>query len=199
MMGALPEFIYSMADDGIYVDLFASSAISHNTKSGIIRLEMVTQFPYQNDVTLKISNEKPLESKIRIRIPSWASKKMAVKVNGKKISTGNPGSYVTLNRQWKNGDAISFALPADFRMTKYEGEEKEYVGRYALEYGPVLMAYVNIKGENENLILQTDREKLLKNLIAIQGKPLHFSVKGITDFEYMPYFEVQDEPFTCFP
>jgi hypothetical protein len=84
-------------------------------------------------------------------------------------------------------------------MTKYEGEEKEYIGRYALEYGPVLMAYVNMKGEKENLILQSDREKLLKNLKAIPGKPLHYTVKGINDFVFMPYFEVQDEPFTCFP
>jgi DUF1680 family protein len=199
MMGALPEFIYSIADDGIYVDLFAPSAIRHNTKTGTIRLEMVTQFPYENDVTLKISTDKPLYSKIRIRIPSWASKKMPVNINGKVISTGNPGSYVTLNRQWKNGDLISFTLPADFKMTKYEGEEKEYIDRYALEYGPVLMAYVNTKGEKDNLSLQISREKLIKNMKPVQGKPLHYSVSGTRDFEIMPYFEVQDEPFTCFP
>ena len=199
MMGALPEFIYSIADDGIYVDLFAASSINHKTKAGTIKLDMATQFPYSNDVTLKIGTDKPHFSKIRIRIPSWASKKMPVKVNGKVFISGAPGTYITINRQWKEGDVISFSLPASFRMTKYEGSEKEYIGRSAIEYGPVLMAYVNIKGEKENLILQSDREKLLKNLTAIPGKPLHYSVKGISDFEIMPYFEVQDEPFTCFP
>ncbi len=199
MIGALPEFIYSVADDGIYVDLFAPSSITHRTGKGTINLEMVTQFPYDNKVELTVNTDNPIEVKIRIRIPSWATEKMRVKVNGKTIVNGNPGTYITLSRQWKNGDVISFKLPATFRTTQYEGEEKEYIGRFALEYGPILMAYVNTKGEKENLTLKSDRDKLLKNMKPVPGKPLHFSVAGITGFEFMPYFEVQDEPFTCFP
>ncbi|MBP1666860.1 MAG: hypothetical protein H6Q23_1720, partial [Bacteroidetes bacterium] len=199
MMGALPEFIYSLTDDGIYVNLYTTSSIRNITQEGALKLEMVTRFPYENGVTLKISTDMPHFSKIRIRIPSWASKKMTVKVNGRVFISGAPGTYITINRQWKDGDVISFSLPASFRMTKYEGADKEYIGRSAIEYGPVLMACVNMKGEKENLILQSDREKLLKNLKAIPGKPLHYTVKGINDFVFMPYFEVQDEPFTCFP
>ncbi|HRC88806.1 MAG TPA: glycoside hydrolase family 127 protein [Bacteroidales bacterium] len=198
MIGALPEFIYSVADDGIYVDLFAPSTITHRTGNGTITLKMVTQFPYDNKVELTVNTDYPIEAKIRIRIPSWAAKKMAVNVNGKTIINGNPGTYITLSRQWKNGDVISFTLPATFRTTLYEGEEKEYIGRFALEYGPVLMAYVNMKGEKDNLTLKYDRDKLLKNMKPVPGKPLHFSVAGITGFEFMPYFEVQDELFTCF-
>ncbi len=199
MIGALPEFIYSVADDGVYVDLFAPSTITHRTNNGTITLKMVTQFPYDNKVELTVNTDNPNEAKIRIRIPSWAAKKMAIKVNGKTIINGNSGTYITLSRQWKNGDVISFKLPATFRTTQYEGEEKEYIGRFALEYGPILMAYVNTKGEKENLTLKSDRDKLLKNMKPVPGKPLHFSVAGITGFEFMPYFEVQDEPFTCFP
>ncbi len=121
MMGALPEFIYSIADDGIYVDLFASSSIKHTMKTGTMTLKMITQFPYDNKVQLTVNTDDPPESKIRIRVPSWAAKKMPVKVNGKLIVSGNPGTYVTLNRQWKNGDVITFTLPMDFRMTEYAG------------------------------------------------------------------------------
>ena len=199
MMGALPEFIYSVADDGIYVDLFAPSSVKHTMKTGTMTLKMITQFPYDNKVQLTVNTRDPLESKIRIRVPSWAIKKMPVKVNGKTILSGNPGTYVTLSRQWKNGDVISFTLPMGFRMTEYSGEDKEYHGHYALEYGPILMAYVNLKGEKEKLSLQISPDKLIKNLKPVPGKPLHFIVSGISDFIFMPYFEVQDEPFTCFP
>ena len=198
MMGAIPEFIYSTADDGIYVDLFSASTVKHTTKAGTMILKMETQFPYNNNVRLIVNNDTPVESSIRIRVPSWAAKKMAVKVNGKTVVIGNPGTYVIIQRQWKNGDMISFTLPADFRMTKYDGADRDYLECYALEYGPVLMAYVNIKGETQNLILQTDRGKLLKNLKPVPDKPLHYTVAGISDFVFMPYFEVQDEPFTCF-
>jgi DUF1680 family protein len=199
MMGALPEFIYSVADDGIYVNLFSQSAITHTTKAGTISLKMITQFPYDDKVQLTISTETPVETKIRIRIPSWAAKKIPVSINGKLIAHGNPGTYLTLNRQWKEGDKISFSLPMNFRMTEYVGEEKAYFGKYALEYGPLLMAYVSMKGEKEKFSLPVSPDKLLKNLKPVPGKSLHYSVGNITEFEFMPYFEVQDEVFSCFP
>jgi hypothetical protein len=85
-------------------------------------------------------------------------------------------------------------------MTRYAGEEKEYLdGRYALEYGPILMAYVSMNGEKKDIRLPVAPEKLVKSLRPVAGKPLHFTVAGVRDFEYMPYMEVQDESFTCYP
>ncbi len=199
MIGALPEFIYSVADDGIYVDLFAPSDIKFTTNDGTMSVKMITQFPYDKSVKLLVNTETPVSSKIRIRVPSWASHEMPVMVNGKKLLTGKPGTYVTLSRQWKNGDNISFVLPMDFKFTKYTGEEQDPKhDRYALEYGPLLMAYLD-KGQNENMTLPVNPEKLIKILMPVEGKPLHFTLKGYKDLMYMPYFEVQDEPFTCFP
>lgn len=199
MLGALPEFIFSTADDGIYVNLFSQASIQHKTKSGTIILKMITQFPYDNKVDLTVSTENSLESRIRIRIPSWSAKKIPVRINGKLIAQGNPGTYLTLNRQWKDGDKISFSLPMNFRMTEYSGEEKAYHGHHALEFGPLLMAYVSLKGEKEKLSLPVSTDKLLKSLKPVPGKSLHYTVGNTPDIVFMPYFEVQDETFTCFP
>ena len=56
-----------------------------------------------------------------------------------------------------------------------------------------------MKGQKENLMLLTTHEKLIKSLKPVAGKPLHFIINGNPDFEYMPYLEIQDEPFTCYP
>lgn len=199
MIGSLPEFIYSLANDGVYVDLFAPSTIKFTNQSGTMSLKMATQFPYDPKVQLSVNTDKQIQSKIRIRIPSWAAKKMSIKVNGKIIAYGNPGTYVTLDRQWKNQDVISFVLPMEFKMTEYFGEEKEYHGRFSLEYGPVLMAYVNIDGQKDKLRLPTSSDKLIKSLKSLHGRPLHYAIDGFSNSEYMPYFEIQDESFTCFP
>jgi uncharacterized protein len=200
MMGALPEFIYSVAGDGVYIDLFASSTIGYSTQTGTMSLKMVTQFPYDKNVLISVNPDKPVNSRIRIRVPSWAVSDMQILINGKKVISGKPGTYVTLSREWKPGDSISFTLPMGFRMTRYTGEERDPAHeRYAMEYGPILMAYVNINGQNENLSLQIDAEKLIKSLKPVVGKPLHFILNGNRSFEYIPYFEVQDESFTCFP
>jgi DUF1680 family protein len=200
MMGALPEFIYSIADDGVYVDLFASSTIKFPVEKGIMTLNMKTRFPYDPKVELKVTVSDMAASRIRIRIPSWAAHDMQIDVNGKKMASGKPGTYVTISRQWKNDDVISFTIPMNFRITKYTGEEKETgYDRYALEYGPVLMACVSLKDPKDKLVLHVMPEKLAKSLIPVPRKPLHFTLEGDTGLEYKPYFEVQEEFFSCYP
>lgn len=50
--------------------------------------------------------------RINIRIPYWATKNVAIKVNGKlqHVDT-TPSSYATLHRSWKTGDTIQVSLP----------------------------------------------------------------------------------------
>ncbi len=105
---------------------------------------------------------------------------MPVKVNGRVITSGNPRTYVTLERQWQDGDLISFTLPASFRITKYDGIEKYYsdADHYAIEYGPVLKAWVNLKGEKEKFSLNAD-------IIA----DFNFEVStGKSNFKYSRFF-----------
>ena len=200
MAGALPEFIYSIANDGVYVDLFVPSTIKFSTQAGPMSLKMVTQFPYDQKVQLMVNVDGPLKSKVRIRVPSWASQNMPVKVNEDTIATGKPGTYVTVNRQWRKGDVISFTLPMDYKMTKYTGlEQSPNHERYALEYGPILMAYVSMQGRTSNIMLPVSPDKLISSLKPVPDKPLHFTVNETNDFEYMPYFEVQYGSFSCFP
>jgi len=142
-----------------------------------------------------------VEAKIRIRIPSWASKEMQVLVNGKRDVRGTPGTYATLLRTWKNGDVISFELPMGFRITRYEGLEDKYNDgqHYALEYGPLLMAAVKSTDLQTEIMIHAKAEKLIRNLESVSGKPLCFTINGNEDVQYKPYFEIGDEPFTCYP
>ena len=60
-------------------------------------LKMVTSFPYDQKFRLLVDVDKPSKSSIRIRIPSWAANEMTINVNGKKVISGNPGTYVSLS------------------------------------------------------------------------------------------------------
>ncbi|MDD4591898.1 MAG: glycoside hydrolase family 127 protein [Parabacteroides sp.] len=198
--GSLPEYIYSVAKDGVYVDLYSASEISYKTNNHAIRLKMSTQFPYDSKVDISVSSEQPAQSKIYIRVPSWAAGDMAVMVNGSEVGKGKPGSYLLIDRKWGNNDMISFTLPMSFRVTKYNGIEKGFEeGHYAIEYGPILMAMVGVKGKKINMEINASAESIKSMLKPIVGKPLHFAIEGDSEFEYWPYFEVQDQPFSCFP
>jgi hypothetical protein len=121
-------------------------------------------------------------------------------VNGNEAGSGMPGTYFEMESNWKNGDLISFTLPMDFRVTKYTGLEKGFEeNHFAIEYGPILLAMVGVKAKKSDIGVKATSELIKGMLRQVPGKPLHFAIEGNTEFEYWPYFEVQEEPFSCFP
>ncbi len=199
LFGALPEFIYTQADDGVYVDLFAASSFAWEQDGTPIKLTMQTEFPYSPEVDIEISTHKKMPCKIRIRIPSWCAGLMEIFINGEPFqTTGFPGSYVTLDRTWSNKDKIHFSLPMNFRFTRYKGNEPDFKDKnaYAIEYGPLLMAVIGDSVKNGCIELTTARE--FPNVEPTEENPLHFTAQE-GNLRLIPYYEVSDEPFTCYP
>lgn len=197
LLGSLPEHIYSLAQDGLYVNLFAASTIAWAQGGQPMKLTMATQFPYAPDVKMTVSAAKSTKTSIRVRVPAWAARAMPILVNGVSAATGQPGTYVTLRRRWSEGDTIAFTLPMEFKLTRYEGIERDPKHeRFALEYGPLLMAVV---GGRQEATLALHPEELIPRLRPQPGAPLHFTITGAGQHEYLPYWQVQDEVFTCFP
>lgn len=205
-LGSLAEFIFSLAKDnsGIYVNLFDTASITWLTKDGRnITIAMNTQFPFANDVQLNFTSpsQSPVAANINIRVPSWAASSMPISVNNRTTATGKSGSYISINRNWTSGDTISFILPAKYSLKQYTGEY-EIAGhtRYALEYGPVLMA---LTGAPVNASISVPGPELSSLIAQLQpvghGKPLHFTIPGYDAYEIMPYWQVAKQEFTCFP
>jgi len=201
MIGSLPEYLYSIAPDGLYVDLFAASEIVWQQNKQTLKVQMTTDFPFDNQVALRFSLAGPIASKIRVRVPAWSAKPMAIQVNGKLPAIGAPGTYITLDRTWKDGDTITFTLPAELHMTKYTGQEATAQNpRYALQYGPILLAAVGTGADSPEARFDYDSATLLARLKPQAGQPLHFSIAGEPDYSYIPYWEVPTKHnFTCFP
>ncbi len=58
VFGSLPEYIYSIAEDGIYVDLYAASEIKYLLQNKSMSLTMNTKFPYDSKVEMIVENEQ---------------------------------------------------------------------------------------------------------------------------------------------
>ncbi len=194
ILARLPEFLYSLASDGLYVNMYAASRITWKQNGSNVAVNTSAQFPYGTNVSMQLLLESPLDLKIRLRMPAWATGDVAVAINGKGGVTGVPGSYVTLSRMWSNNDTISFTIPIGFRLTKYTGFDR-HAGHdsYALQYGPLLMSLVG------GAHLEIAPGELIARLSSIAGSPLQFSVAGYPACKCAPYFQLQDETFTSFP
>ncbi len=143
LFSSLPEYIYSVAEDGLYVNLYEASSIKWRNGDQQLGLTMNSEFPFNPHIRLRISTVQPISMKLRVRVPAWAGKDMPVIINGQQVAVGKPGNYVVLDRRWKDGDSIAFTLPVDFRVIAYTGAD-QIPGhkRYSIFYGPIEMAVV---------------------------------------------------------
>jgi DUF1680 family protein len=223
MLGSLPEYIYSLAPDGVYVNLYEPSKLGCTLQGHGFQLDLETGFPYQNRVTIRVATFGENRMGLRLRVPGWMKQPMPVFVNGREFVTGEPGSYVLVDRNWKDGDVVTFDLAPELTLTRYRGADNfEWEYRYGLEYGPILMAFVGPLGLAELIragqipaktpdgIFTIDPEipvLVPQNpvepatwLHPIPEKPLHFSIDGCPLHTVMPYWQVPDgQTFTCFP
>lgn len=201
LYGMLPSLVYSLdaQDTGVTVNLFADSQITFAGHT--VRME--TDFPASDSVKLTLSAG---DYTLRIRVPGWASEEMTVYCNGEAVATGAPGSYVTLRRQWAQGDSLCFTLPRKLRTVRYEGMTVvNGYARYAVMHGPILMAFSGEKQElpahriawNEKAGKDPRANWNCTHWIGQLDEQGNFVSEELT---CMPYYQVPaGQEFTCFP
>ena len=201
ILGALPEFLYSLAPDGVYVDIYAHSEISCSCAGAPVTLTTETDQPTGGAVSIKVSVNWPTTFSLRLRVPGWAAGEVEIAVNGRPAASGKPGTYCSLERVWQNGDVVSFVLPMDFHVTRYRGSDRAPWGeRYAIERGPLLLAAAGpLNSGGRYLRLKVDPQNPSAWLEPITGQPGHYAVKGHPRYEYLPYHEIAEQTFSCYP
>lgn len=176
LAGLLPQFVYSYAENDVYVDLFAQSQAE--LPNGVT-LRTETNMPEDGHVKIVIEKaEHPV--KLHVRIPRWSVK------DGK--------SYYEIHSDVKAGDVFEYDFAFSLKTTRYTGGE-ELVGkeRWAVEYGPLLYAAM---GAPNPVSVAFDPEKPEK-WFTKNGKKL--ILKGDTRHEYWAYKNIHDEPFSVYP
>lgn len=201
LLGSLPEFLYSIAPDGLYVNLYAGSEISWKQDEALVRLSTETDQPTGGSVEIKMALPHPKHFVLRLRIPGWVKETVSIYLNQAPIAMGVPGSYCAIDREWADGDQITFKLPLELRVTRYQGADTiPGFDRYAIEYGPLLLALTGpLDFKGKYIRINQDPDTAMDWLEPVPGKPGHFWIKGRAGYSYMPYYEVEDQVFSCYP
>ena len=129
------DSIYFHDKDSLYVNLFIGSEVKWPQKK--LSVIQDTNFPEEEGTTLTVQTEKPTLMAMNIRIPYWATKGVAIKVNGKSAKvTATPGTYVELKRKWRQGDKVEVSLPMHLHISPAPGDQTVQ----APMYGPLVLA-----------------------------------------------------------
>ncbi len=95
-------------------------------------------FPFGEEVTLRLKLEAQETFTLRLLAPTWATGATCRLPDGEKVTFPAGPAWLDLNRKWKSGDVIK--LDFNFQTQLVQGEEV-YPGYAAIKYGPLVLAY----------------------------------------------------------
>jgi uncharacterized protein len=135
---SLPAYFYSTASDGIYVHLYDNSELRWKLDSGNpITIAQTTRYPWEGDVTMRVSPAQPEEFTLYTRIPGW-SRRSSVKVNGKAAGQPVAGEYLGLRRTWSANDLVEISFGMESQIVHACAAVADDTGRIAVQRGPVI-------------------------------------------------------------
>lgn len=131
------EQFYFEDGDALWVNLYAASTVT--SRDGAFTLTQETQFPCEDSVRLAVRCAQPVKLALKLRHPGWCER-LEVKLNGEPWpAKSQPSSYLTIKREWRDGDLIELHLPMRLRCEPLPHSERKQL---ALMFGPLLLAAV---------------------------------------------------------
>ena len=209
------DTIYFRDATSLYVNLFIASELKWKDKGLIVRQE--TKFPEEDTTRLTFKSEQPIKLALKVRYPAWAQSGITLTVNGKKETiNAQPGSYITVEREWKNGDTVQVQLPMSLHMEAMPDDPRVI----ALMYGPIVLAGdLGKEGLSHDAQYGPSAPQLgrvkpvevpafigkVKDALAkvkpVAGKPLTFRTSSLArpqDVTLLPFYKVFEQRYTVY-
>jgi DUF1680 family protein len=122
---------------GVYVNLYVPSRVTWRQGNARVTLTQQTSYPSIGETALQLKMDRAERFTVALRMPAWAGKQTAVRINGKPAGTAlTPGTWAELDREWKDGDLVELSIDMPLRLVPLDTEHKNLV---ALLCGPVAL------------------------------------------------------------
>jgi uncharacterized protein len=187
---------YYHSGEALWVNQFVASTVDWREKG--IRVEQDTAFPDPPDSRLTIHTATPQKFTLYLRIPEWTSPATPILLNGVRVAASlTPGSFLPIERTWKEGDTVRFEFPVALRARPMPDDPR----MVALEYGPLVLAAQT----HEELVFAGRPQRLLASARreSIAGPRFSIPIQEDKEVTLVPLNQIVDEPYgvylTCLP
>ncbi|MGO4910805.1 beta-L-arabinofuranosidase domain-containing protein [Leeuwenhoekiella sp. W20_SRS_FM14] len=217
------ELIYAKKKDALYVNLFIPSEVKWEEKNA--KLIQKTNFPEEATTELIWQSLKKTKATVHLRYPEWVNAgALKVYINGKlQDIVASPGSYIPLERNWKNGDKITMELPMHLSLEQIPDQS----GYVSVKYGPIVLAAITGDYNQEGMFADDSRgghiadgpflplteapmfvlqsgSSILDQLKPIAGKPLEFRTGGLfypekfKNLTLQPFYQIHEKRYSIY-
>ena len=150
---SLPQYIYAVKDDQLYVNLYAGNEANLRVGGKKIVLEQQTDYPWNGDIDITLKKGSG-QFAVNLRIPGWLRGEVvpsdlyyyaddtqlgySVAVNGEAVSGDLQNGYLVISRKWKAGDKVTVHFNMEPRLVRANPQVSADKGRAAIERGPLV-------------------------------------------------------------
>lgn len=176
-LASLGQYIYSADREKrqLYVNLFVSNRAEVDFKEESVQVEIITEFPAENQVTIKIEGNREKDLELFIRIPDYAEN-YQVEMNGERQKEVMDKGYFAVKICGNGEIKVKFEAPA--RYVYANPEVRADAGKTAIMRGPLVYCLEQVdNGENLPSIfadteapLKEEKSNLLGGIVKICGK-----------------------------
>jgi hypothetical protein len=95
------------ADNGLAAVIYAPSTVKAKVADGTeVVLSEETHYPFDDQIRITVSCDRPVEFPLYLRLPGWAAK-VRIILNGRALEGEfRGGRYAVLRRAWRHGDEV---------------------------------------------------------------------------------------------
>jgi len=195
--------IYYHHGDRLFVSQFIASTLHWAEKN--VTLTQETDYPEDETTLLKVNCAAPTPFAMCIRYPSWADKGIEIKINGEVYEvTAKKGSFVEIDRVWKDGDQVQVTIPMELRLESMPDNPD----RVAVMYGPLVLAGdlgplddPNAKSHLFTPVFLAKHQPLSEWLKPIPGQSATFRTEGIgypRDVTLYPFYRMHHRMYSVY-
>jgi len=133
-------------DGGLVAASYAPCTVDTEVASRSVRIDLQTDYPFDETLKFKVETERPLKFHLYLRIPGWTDR-ARVKVGNEESIPVQGGTFHCIEREWSRSTVVSLHLPMGVRV------ERRYHNGILVERGPLV--YSLKVGEDWRLIRGT--------------------------------------------
>ena len=137
LMSSLPDYAYGTGTDTIYAHLYLGGEIRTQISGTSVRLEVQTNYPWEETVRIRVLPEQPAEFTLALRIPGWC-RSWTVCCGQEKADGEVRDGYCYIRRRWNREDLLELKLEMPVEMMRANPKVREDIGKVALMRGPVV-------------------------------------------------------------
>jgi len=134
----IPKFIAGSVNDNPALLFYSSGRYEVTRRSGLnknITLDVITDFPVENKIDIKIGLKKNEKFKLLLNVPAGVENFKAR--SGDQIYTGIQEDYLIIEKTWKDGDEVEILMEIPFYVVPDNNKGSELA---AIKRGPQLLA-----------------------------------------------------------